>query len=234
MKERSDLMDSVRSFQNDVRKKLLDQQQDLNDLERQALDERLQILDTSRIFERLAEFREISMEMIDLETKLSKSHKSLNERVETIVNLGDEIKMAASITHLFIERGDKEHGGHELRPARIKLPYSKDWLEARFHTYYRGNDPKQVLLDIYGNSRMLFEDLFLTDSKDPSSQTSVQFCSSDNHQYEIKPVFIYLPPNFLLSNFVPGYGRVPDFVILEIRLTSLECMDETIKVIPNN
>lgn len=241
IQQKSALIESANTIQSEVRldmakmrQGMLAYQQDLLKQKEMELDEKLTALNELQISEQLADFKATESSMTSLEQRMTQSQDSLEQKVAAFDYLDDEIKKAASTTYMVVERGDEDLHGNEFRPTKTKLPYSEDWLEATFHDRFSTHDPKELMLDLYGNGRVLFDDLFLNDSTDPNSQTSVQFCSSDNRLYELTPTFMYFPPNFFMAHFIPGYGRVPDFVILKIRLLDMNCTDTTVKRITAN
>ena len=67
-------------------------------------------------------------------------------------------------------------------------------------------------MDFYLNNKQLFLDQTLVTEYDRMyKHKTIEFLSREENRYEIKPVFIYLPPN-------PLFMRIPDFVVLKVSL----------------
>jgi hypothetical protein len=138
--------------------------------------------------------------------------EKIDPQIAVLQDLAGKIRIASAVRHLFVERGDKWPSGDEYRPARMQLPYSKDVIEARFHQAVEDDYPKVIQVDIYRNNEMVCENQIFTDVESPSSQPGIVIKSTDGYEYNLRAIFIYLPPN-------PLVYRMPDFCVLELRMT---------------
>jgi len=211
------------SFVNDYDKKFLDMERDIinekqkfNEEARRNLQDMLTQLTKMEIKEQFENLNRIADDAQAYLVKLEDYKNSIDPKIEALSNISKEIKKSSSVRYLFVERGDKNQSGKEYRPAQMLLPFSKDTLAAVFHDVEKKNDPKRILVDVYLNQNtQLFEDLMFSDLIRLNKQLDTRFSTSEGNQYKIQPVFIYLPPNTILT------GRIPDYVILEIRLTDI-------------
>lgn len=232
VKARDSLRFDAGKYALELERQIMAERQKLDDQIRENFDSRLRQLDNMNLSATLEDLLLLRQQIVsdsrqteDLIARYQTYKAQTDSNISALTNISDDIKKA-SVRYVFVERGSRRADGREYRPARIRLPYSNDVLEARFHTNYRSDNPKRALVDIYGNGHLLYEDLLLTDSEKQSEQSRAEFCSIEGLKFRIEPVIIYLPPNFLLASVIPGYGRIPDYVIFGVRLVDMACSSD--------
>ncbi len=207
------LNDYEKNFIN-MEKDLIIEKQNFYTEARNTLNDRLTELTNLRVKSRVEKLDSLTRVVKSYLKELKSYQNKIAPQIKVLSKTSKEIKKSSSVRYLFVERGDKSSKGIEYRPTSILIPYSSDTLTAIFHKREKRANPKQILVDIYLNhKKLIFEDLPFYDSFKLNKQMDTTFNTTEGNKYKIDLVFIYLPPNF--------GGRMPDYVILKIRLMSI-------------
>jgi len=209
----NDVIENLRTVREDEK----DVYQETREILKSQLDlvsnESERIFDRNEAFEKsLSKLEQANQVKLD---QLKTFEDSINDRLNALDSLMLENQIVSSTRYLFLERGDRNVGEFEYRPATLNLPFSNCKLTAVFH------DQKSFKEEVFTSARNktfkkeikeAMVDIVLEDNQNTRKASYVLREQTPQvipgTSYYIEASFIYLPPNPLV--------RIPDFIILKV------------------
>ncbi|GJM64654.1 hypothetical protein [Persicobacter diffluens] len=156
-------------------------------------------------------------------TELKSLQESINQRIDSVGNIALLNKTNSAIRYVHAEKSDRYKGEimskldltfDEYKPSTIVLPGTSDTLTFIFYNATRkGRIKKTIQLDVFRNhERLPISPLEIKEDRGIFTPSAILLPISNDINYLLEPVFIYLPPN------IGGALIIPDFVVLKISL----------------